>query len=429
MATNNFAVIPGGQEQEEEDLREVEFTLEGLGQFIAKVLRDKGDLASGLTADDVLNNSRLATLRATCEQGFKKQLAEVNAERAEKRRKLEAARNEELVARAAQLDALLREEHGLPPVLTQEEINARLQAVSEDISETSNEPMVEQEDAAEEIPALVLELRQRFGHDLPEQVYEHSDYALMFRDVVSDYFRPFRNTLKKSDLEASYRESIAILHRNIHEVIQMANEVVRAWGVEIKGRANNSKLYHEIRDLVSTDSRFSWMTRCPSPEELKLRAEALAKAEAEEERKRVSRQQTLDAIVGKLMALETVDNHTATKLSHKIVKKYFDECKGDADKMLRAAAANKMVGAQSDEDRSTALLCAKAGGMSPEELEQAVAEKRRVEERIRIMREQVSFAAAGPAVYSKKSQKDKGNGGNKKGQKGQRKQSGKGGRQ
>ena len=419
MDSNNLTVLAGGKD---EDLSDVEYSEEGLRLFIAEALKGKGELAAGFTVDDVMNSALFANLRTTCEEGYKKSLEEINAELAGKRRKLEVERTRLMVEKAAQLEAVLREEHNLPPVLTQAEIDAQLQESLE------RKTVAGENDGGEEydIRSRVRILQELFGDMLPSRIYTNADYAILFRVVLIGFVRPFTQKLKEAGLDAEYRANIAVMQKEVSNLLDMTTQVIFAWGDDTQTRVVDPRLFRDISDLARTDERYAWLSYCPTPEELTLRAEAKAKVVAKDEQEQVARGLSREEIATKLVA-GGYDADVAGKIAKRIVKNHFGEGLGFAGKMIKMEAVKKMVEAQSEEDQSAARKLAQVVDMSADELERSVDEFRKEHDRSKYIRECVhgvtvtekryadrsdpNFGAEKPETSAKR-KKDKNGGGN-----------------
>ena len=357
--------------------------------FIAEALKGKGDY-SGFTVIDVRQRcSRTCGLRA---RGLQKSLgrstpAGREACKLEVRDLADGGEGTQPNGSAGRAQS--------SPVLTQAEIDAQLQESLE------RKTVAGENDGGEEydIRSRVRILQELFGDMLPSRIYTNADYAILFRVVLIGFVRPFTQKLKEAGLDAEYRANIAVMQKEVSNLLDMTTQVIFAWGDDMQTRVVDPRLFCDISDLARTDERYAWLSYCPTPEELTLRAEAKAKVVAKDEQEQVARGLSREEIATKLVA-GGYDADVAGKIAKRIVKNHFGEGLGFAGKMIKMEAVKKMVEAQSEEDQSAARKLAQVVDMSADELERSVAEFRKEHDRGKYIRECVHAVTATEKRYA-----------------------------
>lgn len=257
-----------------------------------------------------------------------------------------------------------------------------------------------------EIPNAVLELKQSHGAALLSLAYETADNAVLFRGWLIGCIKRHHGVLRNQGLDPEYRGVVEENSDRLQRLINAVSEVVRAWGLDPKEEwVDNPKLFARIRRSASTDERFAGFSRVITPEDIKA-LEAMEMAEQERE---ANRSRTRDQIAATLVAF--MDEGVAAKRAHSLVKKYYNE-KSDTAAILRRAAVNKMIAAQSDEDATLAKLYACACGMDEEQLAKAIDKLRTDADRARRVKEALSWGSMSASAEAARAAKK--NGGNKK---------------
>lgn len=392
MDANSLTVLPGGQD---EDLQDVKDTVEGFHRFIVKSLKDKGEKAKCITLADVLKKPFLANLRATLYESYKKWLKETNIAKAKLRRELQTAQEKIMAEQGEELNAMFREENGLPPVLTQEEIQAKLLAsakAADNKAETSKSGVPASSPATsreELVRSRVLALREEYGSKLPDIAFESADGATEVRRVIKYCVQNLRLKRQENGLDADYLAIVNKLYYLIQNGLfpMIDKVVVEGWGLELGKSPKNNQLFGEVTRIMSDDVRFTailqWVKNCPTPEEIKAAtmteaelAEAKAKADAEkaavEAEKQKRREELWPVLKARLLEVDSeLPGDSAEKLAKFLARSYSHMA--DSKAMFIAAANERNALAKKNKEDQAAVVTisryVKAAGLTPEEFE------------------------------------------------------------
>lgn len=399
--SSNPVAVNGNEVVDEELLR----------QCAEEFIKTHPDLA-GLTPEEVLEDDEC---RKRIEDKVANEVAKAKeaAEKDAKRAKDEA--KAKFNAKMAAARAALEGERKLKPEEIQSQLSSSAMAAVSQPKKQETAGSKSIMDLMAQAPEAVLELKKVQGSALLACVYRSANEAVLFRSKLISCAKKYHEALRAPKLDPAYGSVLRGVSQLIQPLIDKTAEVISAWGLDPKvARVKDPDTFFRIGREMANDTRFSGMVKLITPEDIKA-AEDVKVAEQKEEADRAT---TRDVIAVKLLQVG-FDASAATRLARKILKKSFDECDGDINKMLRAAAIGKMTDAGSDEDQRTALLFAKAAGISPEELKAEVDLQKRRQEAVGILLykdgcEETAATRAARADAKKSNQKN----GAKKGKKG-----------
>lgn len=358
-----------------------------------------------LTAEQVLEHDacrKLIEVRVAEKAAKAKEDAEKETKQAEVR--VKAERNAQLAA----AEAALRAERKL----SASEIKGNLSLVAASPPENP-EIGGSIHDIMVRIPEAVLQLKQSHGNLLMGCVYKSANEAVLFRSLLISSAKKYHVVLREQGLESGYRDILKDISQRIQPLIAKTAEVISAWGLDPNEvRVNDSNTFYQIRSAAENDVRFSGMVNVITLEDIET-----AKAKEVAEQKRAANRVTVRGEIAAKFVTVGSSAKSADKIARSIIKKYFDDpnCEGVADKMIWEAAVNKLVGAQSDEDRAMVYLYVKAINRSAEELDKMAEKFRIINDQLSTVsknrRQKPDYGAIKPgtiaAAASKKSGKNK----------------------
>ncbi len=283
----------------------------------------------------------------------------------------------------------LREEVGVPPPLSQEEIKGKLAAPPQTFKAKVAVAGVTFGSGQSDPPAGVLSLKESFGSALDECVYQSADEAALFRAFLISLIKPFHKAVRQDGLEQAHKDRLLSIRAELQVLIKKVDQVVTAWGLEIGSYVGNSKLLADIRNKGLADKRYAqyaYVPKCESPAQRTAREQVEADAKAADEAEQKQREERRMAL--KALLLESDPDKTADetpeqkavrekladKLAARLVKHNFEKLsEGVTDtQLLRSEAISRMAVAKDESDKKMAMRFALAAGMTDEDLDLSV---------------------------------------------------------
>jgi hypothetical protein len=297
---------------------------------------------------------------------------EACAEEARQQQRLD----EEKAVGKSKIDAKLREMLGMPVLTTEErqkQITMADRFAAAGVEQTHEQP----------IPEAVTQLTEKFREKLPGFVFKHAVPAVTFRGWLGFHVKPVNSELARTDIHDEYRQALAQRKLEFQDLFEAIGEVIDAWGLDTRvHRTENPDFVEVRRRLEKPESRFYRLTKLPQvekPEEKAVREQAEAEARTAKEADQAAKAALRDKLIERLLGLDLTDlnkeklfKEQAEAMANRIVKFYRKLASEGIDAMFRLAAIDKKCGSKTEGDDTTALIYAKAGNMSAEELETTV---------------------------------------------------------
>lgn len=364
---------------------------------------------AGFTVDQVLEHEKC---RRQIDILAAKKAADLDAQAKKSADKAEADRRWLLNELAATLEA--------ERPVSQDEIRAKLspeaaaEAVFRQKLAASGNPVQD----APEMPEAVFQQKQAHGAKILACVYDSADEAVLFRGIIIHGLKQYGDILKQSDLSPEYREVVEHFRNKAQQLVDIVSQVITAWGLDPKGaRVDNRDLYFQILKAAANNDEFAPFINILTSEMVETAKAAYEKQNARQAIRAAARTKIAEMLVAAGMTPEAAD-----KRSHNLVKKYYDEMRGDVEFILRRAAINKTMTAESDEDKLVAGQYVRAAGMSEKDLADGIVVAQKAAARNRNLHQLLGYGEMSAAAEAARKAKKKGggDGGKKKGGKGRR---------
>lgn len=364
---------------------------------------------AGFTVDQVLEHEKC---RKQIDVLAAKKAAELDAQAKKDAEKAEADRRRLLNELAATLEA--------ERPVSQDEIRAKLspeaaaEAVFRQKLAASGNPVQD----APEMPEAVFQQKLAHGAKIPACVYDSADEAVLFRGIIIHGLKQYGDILKQSDLSPEYREVVEHFRNKAQQLVDIVSQVITAWGLDPKGaRVDNRPLYVRILKATENNDEVAFLVNIITKEMMEAK-----KVEYEEKNLRQAIRAEVRTKIAEMLVAAGMTPEAADKRSHNLVKKYYDEMRGDVEFILRRAAINKTMTAESDEDKLVAGQYVRAAGLSEKDLADGIAVAQKAATRYRNLHQLLGDCAMSPQAEAARKAKKKGggDGGKKKGGKNKR---------
>lgn len=259
---------------------------------------------------------------------------------------------------------------------------------------------------APQIPEAVFQQKQAHGAKLLACVYDSADEAVLFRGVIIRGLKQYGDILKQSDLSPEYREAVEHFRDKAQDLVSIVSQVITAWGLDPKGaRVDNRPLYFRILQATENNDEVAFLVNIITKEMMEAK-----KVEYEEKNLRQAIRAEARTKIVEMLVAAGMTPEAAEKCSRNLVKKYYDECKGDAVAILERGAINKTMAAKSDEDKLVAGQYVQAAGLSEKDLADGIALAQKAATRYSNLHQLLGDCAMSPQAEAAHKAKQKGGG-------------------
>lgn len=188
-----------------------------------------------------------------------------------------------------------------------------------------------------DIPAKVETLREQLKC-LPSQVFKTLEAAAALRGILCQLIKLAQEKLKEPGIDSNHKEAVKAYYAELQKFIDKVNVVLITWGENPREARADRVFWQEMDAVLEKHPVLSKLLTMPKPESVEDKAVRQKRETTEAARNAVRVE-----IQGRLVRFAKKLESEAEAMACRVVKKYYDEARGDVYEMLLAAAIGKQL--------------------------------------------------------------------------------------